>query len=187
MDIEKKLKEAIYSLISEQADQDQTPSVTPKPEDAKPEKGKSKKKKAEPGSINIAPGSVGRGRWKGFIAAAGARAEGEPKKLMDDLGIKAEIGGSKDIDKVKNTLQRAINFNSIMSAAYAGATGVSVKVGEDEKPTTGIKVFTSEISTRDGIKFISHTLAGAKNAGMLNLNSAIEIGLLSGEIFIKEI
>ncbi len=185
MDIEKLVKKTFYGLLSEQPSEKEDP----KPEQPKEEKDKPKRRKkasAAPGSINIAPGSVGKGRFKGFVGEAGARASDDPDGLMKDLGVK-EASGNTDIDRVKSILQRAIAFNSLMSQAYAGASGARVKMGEDEKPTVGIRVATGEISTRDGIKFISHTLAGAKNAGMLDLDDAIEIGLFSGDIFIKAI
>jgi len=74
-----------------------------------------------------------------------------------------------------------------MRQAFGGASSARVKMGEDETPVSGVKVSVSEISTRNGIKFISHTLDGAKNAGMLSLDGAIEIGLHDGEIFLKSI
>lgn len=202
MNIESKIRKAILSLIKEQAKPEDTeekpdqaaqdpapasPKDQPQPAQ-KPDKPKPGRKKssAEPGSINIAPGSVGKGRFKSFIGEAEARSVSEPEKLMKDLGIES-AAGSTDVDKIKSIIQRAINFNPIMASAYAGATGVKVKIGENTAPTAGIKVFTSELSTRDGIKFISHTLSGAKNAGALSLTGAIEIGLHDGEIFIREI
>ena len=182
MNIEKIIKETFYSLLMEQDEQQpEQPSGEKKPE----EKKKRNKKEAEPGSINIAPGSVGRGRFKEFVGEAGARAESDPEGLMEDLGVK-NPGGSC-LDSVKGVLQRAIAFNSLMSQAYAGASGSRVKFEDSEQPVSGVRIAVSEISTRDGIKFISHTLTGAKNAGMLNLDKAIEIGLYDGQIFIKEI
>ena len=181
MNINKVIKRVFYDMLVEQTDE--------KPKNKKPEKqpqSKKKKQKAQPGTINIAPGSVGRGRFKGFVAEAGARAESDPDGLMEDLGVKS-ASGNTDADRVKSVLQRAIAFNDLMSQAYAGASGARVKIGEAEQVTTGVRIAVGELSTRDGIKFISHTLAGARNAGMLSLDGAIEIGLHDGEIFIKSI
>jgi len=188
MNIEQLVKETFYKLLLEQPSDDK-PQDPPSPEgkeDKEDKPKKRKKKAAPPGSINITPGSVGRGRFKSFVGEAGARAQSDADGLMEDLGIKAASGNS-DTDRVKNILQRAIVFNTLMGQAYAGASGSRVKIGEDDSPTSGVRVAVSEISTRDGIKFISHTLSGAKNAGMLSLEGAIEIGLHDGEIFIKSI
>ena len=134
----------------------------------------------------MAPGSVGRGRFKKFVDEAGSRSKSEPDKLMSDLGVKS-AGGSTDIDRVRNVLQPALTFNPLMRQAFGGASSSRVKFGEDDRPTSGVRVTVSEISTRDGIKFVSHTLQGATNAGILSLDGAIEIGLHDGEIFIKSI
>lgn len=185
------VKETFYKLLLEQpVSSDDKPKDSPAPEGGesapKEDKPKKRKKKAAPGSINITPGSVGRGRFKAFVGEAGARAQSDADGLMEDLGVKAATG-STDADRVKSILQRAIAFNSLMGQAYAGASGARVKIGEDSSPTQGVRIAVGEISTRDGIKFISHTLSGAKNAGMLSLEGAIEIGLHDGEIFIKSV
>ena len=188
MNIDNLVRNALYSLIREQANEQKSDKEAEKkqPQAGGQKQKKRKKSKAPAGSINIAPGSVGRGRFKGFVAEAGARAESDPDGLMEDLGVKS-AGGNTDADRVKGVLQRAIAFNDLMSQAYGGASGARVKIGEGEQVTTGVRVALGELSTRDGIKFISHTLAGAKNAGMLSLDGAIEIGLHDGEIFIKSI
>ncbi len=183
------VRKVFYDLLLEQTQSEEDKDQEQKPEqrpDEPPKRKKRKKAKAEPGSINIAPGSVGRGRFKAFVGEAGARAESDPDGLMEDLGVKS-AGGNTDTDRVKAVLQRAIAFNPLMRQAYAGASGSRVKLGESETVMSGVKVALGELSTRDGIKFISHTLAGAKNAGMLSLDGAIEIGLHDGEIFIKSI
>jgi hypothetical protein len=185
MNIEKLVKQTFYDLLLEQPTAPEKPDPTQeKPEQEK--KPKRKKKKAEPGSINIAQGSLGRGRFSAFVSEAGARSESNPKDLMKDLGVKSPTGGD-DIDKVRSILQPALTFHPLMRQAFGGASSSRVKMGEDEAPISGVRVTVAEISTRNGIKFISHTLAGAKNAGMLSLDGAIEIGLHDGEIFLKSI
>jgi hypothetical protein len=178
MNLEKVIKQTLYGILLEQQEE--------KPEEQQGKKPKRKKAEAEPGSINIARGSLGRGRFAAFVSEAGARSESEPKKLMKDLGVKS-AGGGKDIDKVKNILQPALTFHPLMRQAFGGASSARLKMAEDEEPTVGVRVAVSEISTRNGIKFISHTLDGAVNAGMLSLEGAIEIGLHDGEIFVKSI
>ena len=51
----------------------------------------------------------------------------------------------------------------------------------------GVKVFVAGIKQRDGIKFISYTLLGAKNADILNLQGSVEIGVADDAIFIQSI
>jgi len=196
MDIKKNIEKILQEVLSEQSREAQPPKgQDEKPEDKKPEgekdkedkpKKRRKRKEAEPGSINIAPGSVGRGRFKEFVGEAGARADSDPEGLMKDLGVKS--AGGSGLTAVMGILQRAIAFNSLMSQAYAGASTVKVKFEDSDTPVQGVRVAVNELSTRDGIKFVSHTLTGAQNAGMLSLGDvAIEIGLHDGEIFIKQV
>ena len=192
MDIKTLVQETFYKLLLEEEkpaqpkqDADPAPEATPEKKD-KPPKRKKKKKKAAPGSINIAQGSLGRGRFTAFVSEAGARSEGDPDGLMKDLGVKS-ASGSTDVERVSSVLQRALSFHSLMRQAFTGSSSSRVKMAEDDQPTSGVKVTVAEISTRNGIKFISHTLSAAKNAGMLSLDGAIEIGLHDGEIFIKSI
>lgn len=201
MDIRKTIEKILHEVLLEQEAKPDTSQDQGKPEDKpeskpedkpegkpedKPDKKKKKKTEAEPGSINITPGSVGRGRFKQFVGEAGARAEGDPEGLMKDLGVKS--AGGSGLNAVLGVLQRAIAFNSLMARAYAGASTAKVKFEDSDKPTTGVRVAVNELSVRDGIKFVSHTLTGAQNAGMLNLGEkAVEIGLHDGEIFIKEV
>lgn len=181
-------------VLSEEEKQDQAPKDStaaddsaesedkpePKPDKAKP------KKEAEPGSINISKGALGRGRFSKFVSEAGARASGDSKGLMTDLGIKSAAGAT-DLQKVNNILQRAVNFNEAMREAYAGAFIAKIKLSDESPEVEGVQVSVADISQRDGIKFISHTLIGAQNAGMLDLDGGIEIGNAGTGIFIHSV
>ena len=192
MSIQKLVREAFYQLLLEQEESGEKPEEA-KPQEAKPEdkpkpkpKPKRKKKKAPPGSINIAQGSLGRGRFSAFVTEAGARSSAEPDKLMKDLGVKSGGGGS-DVDRVRSVLQPALSYHPLMRSAFAGASSGRLKLADETEPVPVVRVSVAEISTRNGIKFISHTLEGAKNAGMLSLDGAVEIGLHDGEIFLKSV
>ena len=184
-DLKKQIREAIWLLLEEESDdkKDDGPNKPDPPKDDK--KGpKPDKKSAKPGSIQIAKGSTGRGRFTGFVGAAGARSKKDPKGLMEDLGVKS-AKGSTDIEKVKSVLRVATSYNATMREAFAGATSFSFTEGANT--VKGVKVSVKAIKRRDGIKFLSHTLTGAKNADVLDLESAIEIGVQDNDIFIQQI
>lgn len=172
--VTEKIKRAVFLILQEQ-------------ENAKPEEEKPEEKpapKAKEVSINIARGATGRGNFSKFVGEARARADDDPAGLMKDLGV-TTAPGATDVDKVKNILQTAINSNGTMREAYSGATGATVSVkGQLVK---GVKVFVAGIKQRDGIKFISYTLLGAKNADILNLQGSVEIGVADDAIFIQSI
>tara|TARA_B100000029_G_scaffold414069_1_gene417374 strand:- start:72 stop:659 length:588 start_codon:yes stop_codon:yes gene_type:complete len=189
-----KIQEAIRFILREQ-DEDKKPKAdkpaeekptAEKPAEEKPkkEKPKKKKRKAAAGSINIAAGATGRGRFTAFVGEAKARAQEDAKGLMKDLGVKS-ASGNTDLDRVKKVIQTAINFNAVMGEAYSGATGVTIN--REGQNIQGVKVFVGGIKRRDGIKFVSHTLTGAKNAGVLSLEGGIEIGVEGDAIFIQAI
>ena len=144
-----------------------------KPKDAKPKKKKApgRKKKAAPGTIGIATGAVGSGRFKRFVGEAGARAQKDPDGLMSDLGIK---GGGADLEGVLSILNAAIHSNTTMGEAYAGATMTAEQSAEGQMINV-VGVSPSGLDMRNGIKFISHTLSAAQNAGVLSLSAGIEI------------
>ena len=141
-----------------------------KPKVKKPRRGR-KKKKAEPGTIAIATGAVGSGRYKKFVGEAGARADKDAKGLMQDLGIKS---GGSDLEGVLNVINAAIHTNPIMMQSYSGAASLQEQTPEGGMISV-VGVTPTGIDNRNGIKFLSHTLSGAKNAGMLSLSGGVEI------------
>ena len=184
LNIKKHIKRAIFSILKEQTEekskQEKPPEAKPqqeKPPEAKsPEakpKAKSGGKKIPPGSINIARGAVGRGRFKKFVGEAAARSKKDPKGLMKDLGVK-NAQGATDLDKALSVIQTAIFANNIMAESYGGA-----RVMNDQTDAGSIKIVgvtLRKLDSRNGMKFIALTLEGAKNAGILSLNGGLEIG-----------
>ena len=169
--LKKNIKSAIFSLLQEKKAET---SIPPKEEkEEKPKEKPKEKKKSKPG-IKIAAGAVGRGSFKKFVREAGARSNDEPKRLMKDLGIARAPNGT-DLEKIQQILSVAINFHPAMKEAYLGAPESQEKL-PDGKMMPGVAVHVSNISERDGMKFILHTLMGAKNAGYLKLGAGVEIG-----------
>jgi hypothetical protein len=187
MSKEKKIAAIISSVYSKLLLEQTTPAKPKeakpkeaKPKEAKPKEAKPKAKKTPPG-INIATGALGGGRFKKFVGEAGARSADDPKGLMKDLGVKS-AGGANDVERVKSILQQAIFGNDVMGAAYNGAAGSVVKKGG--KDISGVRVSMGSLDQRNGIKFLSYTLEGARNAGLLNLDAGVEINNVGGAIFI---
>ena len=161
--LKKQIKEAILNLLKEE--------VEPPKKDQ--EKDTKKKKAPPPGDIKIASGAIGRGSFKKFVREAGARSSSHPKELMKDLGIEKEPAGN-DLEKLRQVLSVATNTHPAMKDAYLGVTGQRETI--NGRVVDGLSVTINSIGGRDGMKFILHTLMGAKNAGFLNLKSAVEIG-----------
>ena len=181
--LNKAVKKVLYEILSEQS-QDKKPSAekskapaekSPKaaPQtDQKPKRKKKTKSRAAPGSIGIATGAVGSGRFTAATTAAGARAQKDPEGLMQDLGVKQATGD--DLEQVLAVMNAAILSNDIMGQAYAGATFTQEQT-PDGKLIDVVGITNAGINTRNAIKFLSHTLIAAQNAGILNLTRAIEI------------
>ena len=175
--LRKTVRTLIFEVLSEgeteKADKPKVKAKTkaePAPKETKPKQ----TKKSSPGDIRIASGALGRGRFKKFVGEAGARASKEPKQLMKDLGVKGASGGD-DIAQVLSILNTAIHKNDIMNQAYVGANKSREQLANGES-ITGIGIYLAGVDARNGLKFLSHTLSGAKNAGFLKLKGGIELG-----------
>ena len=168
----KQLKSSVRTLIFDLLREQNEEEKDEKPPEEKPKS--SSKAKASSGDIRIATGAVGRGRFKKFVGEAGSRAKKDPKGLMKDLGISGGSSGD-DIAQILKILNSAIHKNATMSQAYSGAKSVSEKI-KDGDPVKGVGVSLSKLDQRNGVKFISHTLTAAKNAGYLKLKGGVEIG-----------
>jgi hypothetical protein len=150
-------------------DKDAGTSTPPKRKKAPP---KRKKSNAAPGSVGIAQGAFGSGgRYSKATTEAGARAQKDPKGLMRDLGVKESAPGLQGVLDVMNA---AIHSNDIMGQAYVGAT-ISQEQSPDGTMVKVIGITNSGLNHRNALKFLSHTLIGAQNAGLLSLPKAIEI------------
>lgn len=166
---ERVLKRKIRTFISEILREKVEDNVTKKPKDKKRQK-----KKAASGEIRIAKGAVGSGAFKRWVKEGGARAEKEPKKLMADLGVKSGTTGD-DLQQALRVLRTALNFHSTMRESYGGVREIQEKLPNGETVKV-LAVYMAGLDDRNGKKFLSHTLVGAKRAGFLNLQGGLEIG-----------
>lgn len=157
---EDKFRTIVRNIILEQSDDDKTGNSGKKKEKAAP-----KKTETKPGEIGV---SVGRGGWSKQVKEAGALAESDPQGLMDRLGI--DKSGS-DLKGIVTIVQQALE-NDIMSQAYSGVETIS----KGEK--SGVKLSPSGIDQRNGIKYLQHTLVGAKNSGKLSLGVPLQVAPL---------
>jgi hypothetical protein len=184
--LRKTVKSMIRNVLLEQENKksktEPTPTPTPSPspsptkksaEDKEGKKPKSKKPVIPGGEIRIATGAVGSGRFQKFVGEAGARAKSDPSGLMKDLGIK-NAWGTDDLDKALSIVNAAIHTNYDMGEAYSGAS-ISKEQNQKGDIIKTVGIYPGGINSRNGIKFISHTLQGAVNAGLLNITGGLEI------------
>ena len=121
--------------------------------------------------------STGSGRFSAGVK--GALAKDDPKKLMKNLHISNAMGNT-DIEKIKSMFKQAFTGADVMKKVYTSL--MTVTKGSKE----GLKISVSEIKVRDGIKYLYHTLVGAKNAGIFDPTTLIQIENSSGSIIIYQ-
>tara|TARA_B100001094_G_C18065385_1_gene737189 strand:+ start:311 stop:895 length:585 start_codon:yes stop_codon:yes gene_type:complete len=165
---ENKLRSFIKQIILEQdedtsADQKPKKPAAPKPKPKKQSKKKAKKPDTSPGEIGV---TLGRGRWSKEIAEAGALAEEAPEELMQNLRIAKKSSGFNGVASIVN---QAISGIDAMEKAYSGISKVS------QGSMSGVQVAMDELDSRNGAKYLHHTLVGAINSGMLSLDVPIQI------------
>ncbi len=153
---EHKLRGYIRSMILEGDEE---------PKEENPKKKKEKKKDTKPGEIGA---TMGRGRWSKEVAEAGALAEEAPDELMDNLGVDSKASGWQGVATI---LQQAMKTD-VMSRSYGGMSVV------DQGGNKGLMVSMGELDSRNGAKYLHHTLIGALNAGMLSLDVPVQIDRL---------
>ena len=160
------LKKTLRSLIREVLTE-QTPAAEPPA--AQPQT------PAQPRvSVSVARGAYGSGgRFKDFVRAANSRAKKEPKALMRDLGVTKATTGP-DLTQVQKILDSAFHSNPTMRQAYGGVAEVTEVIG-DGNSVEALGIHLAELDKRNGIKFLMHVLAAAKNAGLLNLQGSLEV------------
>jgi len=168
--LKERVRSIIFDVLREQTEGESSGET---PTD-RPRTGRRKKKKAAPGEIRIADRAVGSGRFKKFVEEANARATKDARGLMKDLGIRTAARGS-DLDQVEKILKSAIHVHPLMRQSYGGVKKVPVVLPNGEQ-SEAVGIFLAQLDSRNGIKFLSHTLNGAKNAGFLNLQGALELG-----------
>ena len=95
---------------------------------------------------------------------------------MEDLGIKSEPSGD-DLEKTLKILNMAIHTHPAMSEAYVGArkTTDQPKGAEEQMNVIGIKM--GKLDRKNGVRFLAHTLTGAKNAGVLSLDGGLQFAI----------
>jgi len=152
------IKDVVLDILSEEKEEGNEPK---------------KEKKLKPG----VEASTGSGRFSAGVNEAGALAKEDPKQLMKNLQIRSATGGN-DIERVKVLLKQAFVGADAMKAVYTSLKTVT----KGEK--TGLRVDISEIKVRDGIKYLYHTLVGARSAGILDLDSLVQIENDSGSVII---
>ena len=150
------------------------------PEDKKAEDKKSEDKKSKSKEVDI-EASTGSGRYSRGVSEAGALAKDSPKELMKNLGV-SSASGSSDLEKITSILKQAMTGTSEMSRVYTGLSKISASGNKPE----AIKVKVDIIKVRDGVKYMYHTLVGARNAGVLKINSLIQVENFQGDVIIYQ-
>lgn len=138
-------------------------------EDDKPKESK----KTKPGI----EASTGSGRFSAGVNEAGALAKENPQQLMKNLKVSSAVG-SDDLGKIQDLLKQAFTGADAMKTVYTGLS----RVTKGEK--VGLRIDVSKIKVRDGVKYLYHTLVGARSAGILKLNSLIQIENDTGSVVV---
>ena len=159
---EEQFRKIVRKAILEQKDSSDEPK----------KKKKAPKTETKPGEIGV---SVGRGAWSKQVKEAGALASENADELMARLGIDKT---GADLKGVQTVISQAME-NDIMGQAYGQIS--SVKKGDKQ----GVQIVPSGIDVRNGVKYIQHTLMGAKNSGKLSLGVPLQVAPLDdGSIII---
>jgi len=156
---EDKLRVYIRKMLAEGPDVPATDDKEKKP----PSKRKKKKADTAPGEIGV---TAGRGSWSKSVKEAGALAEEAPDELMSNLGIKNAASGFAGISKLLN---QAFKESDVMKRSYGGISNVT------QGKSKGIMISMGELDSRNGAKYLHHTLIGAQNAGKLSLDVPVQI------------
>tara|TARA_Y100001938_G_C8081120_1_gene429175 strand:- start:156 stop:851 length:696 start_codon:yes stop_codon:yes gene_type:complete len=164
-----------FSTKPEKEKKKQTKSSEEDSKDKKSQKPKPKEQKNNKGIISTAGAFGSGGRAKAFVASAGARAQTDPKGLLEDLGVKSPDGGT-DLEVAHSIISAAIYANIVMGEAYSGArlTRDSLSTSSDKKERDVVAVKMGELDRKNGVRFLAHTLIAAQNAGMLNLSDGLQ-------------
>lgn len=139
-----------------------------KEKEAKEKKAKEKKKTSS-NNNKIVVEKPGGGRYLELVRARETRVNNDPEGLMNDLKVRA-ASGSTDLEKATSILMQAIQKNDIMREAF-GMPSVKT-VGDSKRVEIPIK--SSEISQRNGTKFLYLTLLGAEAANLLSMKDGIK-------------
>ena len=91
-----------------------------------------------------------------------------PDELMQNLGVDKKASGWQGVADI---LQQAMRTD-VMARSYGGMSVV------DQGGEKGLMVTMGELDSRNGAKYIQHTLIGAVNAGMLSLDVPVQVDRL---------
>jgi hypothetical protein len=172
--VDKKIRRAIFHLIKEQQTKpSEEDSKNKKSEKSKPTKPKEEKNNR--GVISTAGAFGSGGRAKAFVTSAGARAQTDPKGLLEDLGVKSPDGGT-DLEVAHSIISTAIYANVVMAEAYSGAriTNDSLSRSSESGAREVVAIRLGALDRKNGIRFLAHTLVAAQNAGMINLAEGLQ-------------
>jgi len=142
------------------------------------------KKKDDPsftkggGKVDI-QASTGSGSFSKGVSEAGALAQEDPQTLMKNLGI-STASGSNDMEKIESLVKQALTGDDAMKRVYSSLSGVS----KGNKKALVVKV--QEIKARDAVKYMYHTLVGARNAKILKIDSLIQVENHQGDVIIYQ-
>lgn len=161
---EQQLRSYIRNIFEGEESKDKEPT-----EQKNVKKTKKSKSDTRPGEVGV---TAGRGRWSKEVKDAGALAEDAPEELMKNLGINKKASGFKGISSIIN---QALSNSSVMNKSYSGIS--SVKAGD----LSGIMVKMKELDSRNGAKYLHHTLIGALNSETLSLNVPVQVQRLDGQ------
>lgn len=148
----------------------------PKPESPKTSDNPAPKKKKKKAKSDTAAGeigvAVGRGGWSKEVRDAGALAEEAPDELMSNLGIGKSASGFKGI---KSIIDQALSNSDVMRKSYANSS--LTKAGDKN----GLIIKMGELDSRNGAKYLHHTLIGALNSEKLTLDVPVQIQRLDNQ------
>jgi hypothetical protein len=175
--LDQMIKEAALELFAEQQNPEKPKEeksayekATEKYDEKKAkEKEAKEKKKTSSNNNKIVVEKPGGGRYLELVRARETRVNNDPEGLMNDLKVRA-ASGSTDLEKATSILMQAIQKNDIMREAF-GMPSVKT-VGDSKRVEIPIK--SSEISQRNGTKFLYLTLLGAEAANLLSMKDGIK-------------
>ncbi len=113
-----------------------------------------------PRAKTVGPGG---GRWSKLVKGIKSRADTEPEELLKDLKISKNVGGSTALSTIAIAINSALS-NETFAAAFSSVENIS-----DSSGKKGVTVNVSEISSRDGLKYISLLIKALAAVGSVSI------------------
>jgi len=121
----------------------------------------------------------GPGRYKKELAGLKALSDSDPMALMKNLGIKS-AGGDNKHEMLVDLLSQAIEGNDAMENVYK-----DTHERQDRYGRKGVRIsLTGEMPARDSLVFVRETLRGAKNAGILRFDDAVQSEIVGNSLLV---